>query len=105
MSEYKLAPVEPTDEMWQTAFELYDKQYHQDQMQSVIICIKEMYKAMIKAAPTTESITIPLAEYEQMKKGAAKWSGVSFPIEQAIKNGCCPFDIEDAYENVTKENT
>jgi len=44
-------------------------------------------------------------EYEEMKKGAAKWSGVSFPIEQAIKNGCCPFDIEDAYENVTKENT
>jgi len=44
------------------------------------------------------------SEYEAMKKDAEKWRGVSFPIEQAIKNGCCPFDIEDAYENVTMEN-
>lgn len=48
-----------------------------------------------------ETVTIPTLEYEALKKDAAKWRGVYFPIEQAINNGCCPFDIEDAYESVT----
>jgi hypothetical protein len=51
MREHKIVPVEATDIQWQAAFDLYGTQCHEDQMQSQIICIKEMYKAMIAAAP------------------------------------------------------
>ena len=47
---YVVVPETAHDEQWQAAFDIYDQQFHQDQMQSQIMCIKEMYRAMIAAA-------------------------------------------------------
>lgn len=47
----KVVPLEAEPEQWQAAFDLFNGQYHEDQMQSQIICIQEMYKAMVAAAP------------------------------------------------------
>lgn len=45
---YVVVPATAHDEQWEAAFDIYDKQFHQDQMQSQIMCIKEMYRAMIE---------------------------------------------------------
>jgi hypothetical protein len=34
----------------------------------------------------------------ELEKDAERLANVCFHIERAIDNGCCPFDIEDAYE-------
>jgi hypothetical protein len=52
---YVLVPIEPTDAMWQSGFEVIDNQQHgNDPMQDAIMRTKATYKAMIEAVNTTE---------------------------------------------------
>ena len=50
---WKLVPIEPTDKMWQDAFDIYNITYHGGcQMTDEIMRIKAIYKSMLAAAPT-----------------------------------------------------
>jgi hypothetical protein len=53
----------------------------------------EASKKHYEAAPTPESITIPLAEYEQMKKDAELSQPVISVYEMRESNGKCWFNV------------
>jgi len=67
MSDYKLAPVEPTEDMCNKGA-VHCKGNSFTAMM--------VYKAMLEDAPSAESITIPIAEYEAIKKDAERWKYV-----------------------------
>jgi hypothetical protein len=72
MIEYKLVPVEPTEERLKAGFRAWNA-CDLPKGSNSFLDWKDAYKAMIEDAPITESITIPLAEYEAMKKDAERY--------------------------------
>ena len=44
------------------------------------------------------------AKLSEEEKDAIMWRSVSFHIEEAIRNGMCNFEIEDAYESAIQES-
>lgn len=89
MSEYKLVPVEPTDEMI-AAYTKYGSEspYSEPYETSVT----GYYKAMLSASPTTDTVTIDRAEYEAMKelitliKVARPWYWVKGDLQDENRN-------------------
>jgi hypothetical protein len=72
MIEYKLVPIEPTEEMLKAGFRAWNA-CDLPKGSNSFLDWKDAYEAMLEAAPTPESITIPLAEYEAMKKDAERY--------------------------------
>lgn len=70
MSEYKLVPVEPTDGM----IAAYNK-YHKESpyIEPYETSVTGYYKAMLSAAPTTNTVNIDRAEHEAMKADAERY--------------------------------
>lgn len=65
-------------------------------------------KAGAKLFTYPPSATAKIAELEaklaEVEKDAIMWRSVSFHIEEAIRNGMCNFEIEDAYESAIQES-
>ncbi len=78
MSEYKLVPVEPTWEMTNAASENTDV--------NSFIDINNVYKAMLSASPTTDTVNIDLAEYEAMKAEIVRYKGLLRQLENVAIN-------------------
>lgn len=82
MSEYKLVPVEPTEEMTDEADNVFHTVWKAQREYSLAKSGKEafasypfsvaIYKAMLSASPTTDTITIDRTEYEAMKADAER---------------------------------
>ena len=62
MSEYKLVPVEPTEEMIRAGWDVEE-----------LVTPYKTWAAMLSASPTTDTITIYRTEYEAMKADAERW--------------------------------
>lgn len=73
MSEYKLVPVEPTDETLQKMRDLA-LNVNLSHDYTWIDYMRDLYGiAMLSASPTTDTITIDRAEYEAMKADAERY--------------------------------
>jgi hypothetical protein len=59
MTQYKLVPIEPTPKMINAAQDLKPVgRWHKQ--------IKEVFKAMLEASPTTDTVTLSKADYDSM---------------------------------------
>lgn len=110
MSEYKIVPVEPTEEMTDEADNVFHTVWKAQREYSLAKSGKEafasypfsvaIYKAMLSASPTTDTITIDRAEYEAMKADAERYRHVK---KYAAKN--CnkqEHEIEQAVDQARK---
>lgn len=96
MSEYKLVPVEPTEEMIEAGDRIAE--IHNEYGENLYIKnTDEVYKAMLSASPTTDTINVDRAEYEAMKADADCFK---FWVSEAARN---PINMAKLIANCTTE--
>ena len=96
---FALVPIKPTREM-ERVFREEDWEWRDVLAAAESITEEEYYDTKNSAAKIAE-LEAKLAEVE---KDAIMWRSVSFHIEEAIRNGMCNFEIEDAYESAIQES-